>query len=561
MSVFLQNLTNGLRHFVNTYRLEDKSNVPSVFDIFYQQVICTSTTASDRNLCEENELMYRFILARNVGPFKVFNLLLQAMEGQMHKLSKAFSWYLLRSIMKNSSISDFLGEMKDIWPGFFCRCSKHKKGHSAICSKEPVIVVDADEYLEGLPEEMCGIPVIQSAYYLTTENPDDKSETFFEDNYNSTNMPTLSGENAQELFMRHTKLTLLYISITQPWCVRLCCQAKGIIPMGEQHLPVAVCSMKTKVLHGNISFLQKMHVGNKIGPSTKTSWGTLGGFVQRNGRDAFVRTLFMTESCFYVEANEKKNEEEVEVKCYFNGEANVFICGCVIDDKFKYDAPKKTSVDAAVVVLDRSTSLLDKDEIVQIIDSHGNQSHPATFLGMTSAYLNDNYISHKIEKGEMKARLVGAKSGYFERNVKYEDYDADKQTFKDGLEQGVVPQWADLAQQLEKVRERNEKPLHVATDVHFQTTLIPKLDEMTKHDRHFVRFYNQLLMENFSFESGDSGTCIYIVEDKSFTRADNQSNPTGCIGMAIANYIDVRDKDKKIIVTPMKAILDILGLI
>lgn len=180
---------------------------------------------------------------------------------------------------------------------------------------------------------------------------------------------------------------------------------------------------------------------------------------------------------------------------------------------------------------------------------------------MTSAYLNDNYISNKIEKGEMKARLVGANSGYFERDVKYEDYDADKKTFEDGLEHGVIPQWADLAQQFEKVKEKNEKPLLVPTDVHLQTTLIPKLDEMAKHDRHFVRFYNQLLMENFSFEGGDSGTCIYIVEDKSFTRADNQPNPTGCIGMAIANYIDVRDKNRKTIVTPMKAILEAFDLI
>lgn len=180
---------------------------------------------------------------------------------------------------------------------------------------------------------------------------------------------------------------------------------------------------------------------------------------------------------------------------------------------------------------------------------------------MTSPYLNDNYKSHTIEKGEMKARLVGAKSGYIERIIKYEDYDDDKQKFVDGREHGVTSYWEDLAQQIKKVKENNPKPLHVATDVHFQNTIVPKLDEMIKHERQSVRFYHQLLMENFPFENGDSGTCIYIVEDKTIIRADNQQNPTGCIGMAIGNYVNIRDKSIKTIVTPMKAILEAFRLI
>lgn len=358
-----------------------------MFEFFYQQYRNTNSTVFDQNLCDQNELMFRFILARNVRPFKIVKLLHRAMELQMHKLSKAFSWYLLRCMIheKNSSISKYFCQVKDIWPGFFCRCSKRKKGHEAICSKEPVIVIDADEYLEGLQKVIYGIPIVQSAYYLTTESIKDKREALFEDKYNCKNMPTLSGENAQKLFTRHTKLTLLYISINPSWCVRLCCQAKGIIPMGEPHLPVEVCSTKTEVMHGNVSFLHKMHVGNKIGPSTQTSWGTLGGFVQRKGRDAFL-------TCSHVVYDRKlllcgnkrnKNKEEVKVKCYLNGNGNDFICGYVIHDLFEYDNKYKTSIDAAVVVLDRKLSSIDKDEIVQIIDTYGNQSsHPAAFLGI-----------------------------------------------------------------------------------------------------------------------------------------------------------------------------------
>lgn len=354
----------------------------SVFEKIYQLTICSISTSSEENICEQNELLFRFILARNLCPFKVSNLLRQAMEDQMDKLCKAFSWYLLRRMIKETSISNFFSQVKDIWPGFFCKCSQRKKGHSAICSKEPVIVIDADEYLEGLPGEIYGIPVKQSAYYLATENTQE-SDISIEQNYSCEDMTTVSGENAKELFLPHTKLTLIYKSITQPWCVILCCQAKGIIPMGEKHLPAVVCSMNTKVLHGNVSFLHKMKVGSKVGPAGSS--GTLGGFVQRRGRDAFLTCAHVVYDRKLLLCGNKrnKNKEEVIVNCYVNGDANGFICGSVIDDKFMYDKCDKTSIDAAVVILDRNTSSIDNDEIVQVIDTDGNQStHPAAFLGI-----------------------------------------------------------------------------------------------------------------------------------------------------------------------------------
>ncbi|XP_052065972.1 uncharacterized protein LOC127705672 isoform X3 [Mytilus californianus] len=532
-----------------------------VFEKMYQEKDCNRSAPTDKIMCDHHELWYRFIIARHLHLSRVLYLLKKAMQYQLHKLSKAFGWCVLRRIIKQTNISQFFGRVKDIWPGFFCRCNK--KGSSAICSTELVIVVDADEYLEDLPREYFGIPVKQSAFYPTIAKTNKNSDSFTEE-ITFEKMPTISGEKAQELFLKHTKLTLVYILLVQPCCVQLCCQAKGIIPIGEEHLPIDVCSKNTTVRQGNVTFVHKMYVGCPVGPKNKTSWGTLGGFVQHRGQDAFITCSHVVYDRKVLLSGSKRNKhkEEVHVSCYLNGMADGFVCGHVVDDLFEYDQKEKTSIDAALVVLDRKTSSVDQKEIVQIIGKDENHSRkPVEFLGMTSPYLNDNYKSHKIEKGEMKARLVGAKSGYFERIIKYEDYDEDKQKFVDGLEHGVTPYWEDLAQQIKKVIESNPKPLHVATDVHFQTTIVPKLDEMIKHDRQCVRFYNQLLMENFPFENGDSGTCIYIVDDKTFMRADNQPNPTGCIGMAIASYIDIRDKNMKTIVTPMKAILEAFRLI
>ncbi|CAC5366264.1 unnamed protein product [Mytilus coruscus] len=563
---------SSINEDISTEGLKSMKPNQSVFEQIYKQTNCKKRSIiSVEDLYENQDLLYRFILARNLCPSDVLYILRKAMDYQLHVISKAFSWYFLRSAIKQTNLSEFFSRVNDIWPGFFCRCKKDKKGHSAICSKEPVIVIDADEYLVDLQEEINGIPVRQSAYYLKTENTEDKSDTFIEESSIPTNIPTISGENAQRLFLQHTKLTLVYISITEPGCVQLGCQAKGIIPMGEEHLPVVICSINTKVLHGHVSFLTKMHVGSRIGVIKKTacgtawrtSLGTLGGFVKRRGRKAFLTCshVIYDKSTLLSRDKRDKYKEEIKVQCYFNNNAQFFDCGIVIDDVFEYENSGRTSVDAAVVLLDSNVSEIDENEIIQITDSGQNRWLQPKFLGMESPYLDENYKTHEIPKGVMKARLVGAKSGYIERNVIYEHYDAIKANFKNTKNiQGVIVKWEDVAEQFEKLKIMNPKPILVATDAHFQTKLIPKLGEEEENNPRFVRFYHQLLMENLPFEKGDSGTCIYIVDDQSHTKDTKEANSTGCIGMAIADVIDSKGK-KKVIVTPMEAILEALRLI
>lgn len=332
-------------------------------------------------MCDDHELWYRFIITRHLHLSHVLNLLKKAMENQLHKLSKAFGWYVLRRIIKQTNISRFFGRVKDIWPGFFCRCNK--KDSTAICSTELVIVVDADEYLEDLPEEYFGIPVKQSVFYPTTEKTSKNSDSLTEINFET--MPTISGEKAQELFLKHTKLTLVYISFDQPCCVQLCCQAKGIIPIGEEHFPIDVCSNKTTVKQGNVTFLHKMYVGCPVGPRNKTSWGTLGGFVQHRGQDTFITCSHVVYDRQVLLSGSKRNKhkEEINVNCYLNGMTDHFVCGHVVDDLFEYDEKDKTSIDAALVVLNRSTSSVNQKEIVQINEKDENQSRkPVEFLGI-----------------------------------------------------------------------------------------------------------------------------------------------------------------------------------
>lgn len=55
----------------------------------------------------------------------------------------------------------------------------------------------------------------------------------------------------------------------------------------------------------------------------------------------------------------------------------------MVDDLFEYDEKDKTSIDAALVVLNRSTSSVNQKEIVQINEKDENQSRkPVEFLGI-----------------------------------------------------------------------------------------------------------------------------------------------------------------------------------
>lgn len=363
----------------------------SVFELIYKQTSYKKRSIiSVGNLHENQDLLYRFILARHLCPSDVLYILLKAMDNKKSVISKAFSWYFLRSTIKQTNLSEFFSRVNDIWPGFVCRCKKDKKGHSDICSNEPVIVIDADEYLKDLQKEIYGIPVRQSADHVKRENTEDKSDTFIEESSIPTIVPTISGEKVERLFLQHTKLTLVYTSINEPGYVQLGCQFKGIIPMGEEHLPVVVCSMNTKILHGHVSFLTKMYVGSKIGRVMKktpdgtpliTSSGTLGGFVNRRGRKAFLtcsHVIYDRETLLSADKRDKY-KDEIRVHCYSNNNAARFDCGIVIDDVFEYDYKDRPSVDAAVISLDNNGSEIDENKM---IDSGQDRWLQPGFLGI-----------------------------------------------------------------------------------------------------------------------------------------------------------------------------------
>lgn len=78
------------------------------------------------------------------------------------------------------------------------------------------------------------------------------------------------------------------------------------------------------------------------------------------------------------------------------------------------------------------------------------------------------------------------------------------------------------------------KPLMIATTAHMQ------LRTANLSGQRVYRMYNQLLL-NLPLNLGDSGTCIYVIDD---------NKQRGCLGMAIAFL-----SSGQCIVTPLKEIL------
>lgn len=82
------------------------------------------------------------------------------------------------------------------------------------------------------------------------------------------------------------------------------------------------------------------------------------------------------------------------------------------------------------------------------------------------------------------------------------------------------------------------------TNAHLQEIRLKKVDKERTLRRLSRCMFNQLAATHIPFLPGDSGTCIYV--------CDNKIKKYGCIGMAIANHPGL---DGGVVLTPMKEIL------
>jgi len=175
----------------------------------------------------------------------------------------------------------------------------------------------------------------------------------------------------EQLFKDHSKLTIVHYSslksrnfsvennkfLKRP-CIALYCHIKGIIPLGETQFPNSIGGLETDVREGVCSFKALIRPGTAIECKAIKKTGTIGGFVEdEQGRTACITAAHVVTNCFLRRCNNEQklqfvNSTDAVISRAFDPDIDV---GKVTRWCFTHGNPNQTSVDAALIEVDRSS--------------------------------------------------------------------------------------------------------------------------------------------------------------------------------------------------------------
>lgn len=351
---------------------EYKTNEDSItaFERIYQQIICSNSLPMSDCIKKNLDLAVRFQLARHIAPTELIDFLYESLKDNRNAISKAIGWNITRQFCKDIPI-EVVNSFIDIWPGFRCLCKKHcRKDHSRICSTEPVIIVEVDLFSNAIPDAFYGIPIQQSYSEVNGEHnkvqyhEEKTSVSSFMDNIIQTPV-TISGKVAEMLFKQHSKMTMIHVHPFRRTSIQLWGQIKGIIPMGEKHFPKMINGLETCIAEGHVRFMAKIKIGDTIGVPGST--GTLGGFVQMHGYNAFLTCAHVVHNKDRLIAGNKRELHKSKTKVFCRDRCNQnssLESGYVFNEAFDFNNAGGTSVDAAVVILDEEKVSFDEKDIL-----------------------------------------------------------------------------------------------------------------------------------------------------------------------------------------------------
>lgn len=483
-------------------------------------------------ISDERNLYCRWLLSNTDVESVLEDVFETAITNNKIEIAKALAWKVT-----NIYFSRYKDDLQSqsalcLWPGFICKC--HGKDVSCVCSSEFVIIIETVYEIKNIPDKFLGFNIKQ--FQLNREYEEamivtNKQLEYLKEESLLVNC-IVSGTVAEELFYRHSNLTLICPSVVKSTgmsndhnvsplcCIQLFCSVKGTIPIGDNHFPSAVSGNPTDVLEGCPKMAaNRIRVGDKIGTidlqGNFERQGTLGGFTKHLGYDCFMTCAHVA---FDLKSLLSRIDDEIDnngVKIYKPGPIlpSPMEIGQVLRRVFEHNDKDKTSIDVALVQLQNSfcdTNLLFKDPF--------GFDRPMSYLGLSSVDLKDICIDLvHIYNSKVTALCPGA--------------------------------FSNIADTVDVGSTAESEEIHFATPGNpiptgaFQLLLCSRC-HMQLHagclsGREVFRMYNQLLL-NLPLQAGDSGTCIYV----------KTNNCTGCIGMAIAfgpgGYS---------IVTPMKEIL------
>ena len=304
--------------------------------------------------------------------------------------AKAISWCITKTFYKTFQV--YLRHCFDVYPGLRCQCLNKGQNTNALCSNDKLIIITAGTEVKGLIAVYKGFKIkIMDVHGKSTEKSESEtlsallSQIYTDSHHIKVN---ISNTTAKKLFDSHSNLALICPSVQRSFsfarkhevknelCIQLYCKLKGILPLGEIHFPDSIHGIPTDVIDGEACFICKLRIGDKIGQQTST--GTLGGFVQYLDFECFLTCAHVMYDVQTLLGSSSNFAQLPGATAYNHTSQGVKECGKVIWRTFDHDDKLKTSVDAALVLLQNNWTMDPND---YILDGACN-SCPFTKLGM-----------------------------------------------------------------------------------------------------------------------------------------------------------------------------------
>lgn len=279
--------------------------------------------------------------------------------------ARVLSWCITTNFYHKHQ--EALSNAVNIYPGVRCICKTKDSRKRVFCSKSLVIVVLQQE-VRQLPQEFRGFDIEPvSLYDLQRSEGNVILEYLVRKRKDSFHLKVgISNERAQTLLLNHGNLGMIcpsigrsrYFSskhhtIADEVCVQLHCSKKGIIPIGNEHFPITINGYPTDVIESQPYLLSNLRIGDEV--SSQTSSGTLGGFVEY--LDFFGCFLTCAHVMYDQQTLLDSSSELPGAAAYINTQHGPIQCGNVIRPIFDYDDQSRTSVDAALVLLNNAFSV------------------------------------------------------------------------------------------------------------------------------------------------------------------------------------------------------------
>lgn len=279
--------------------------------------------------------------------------------------ARVLSWFLTKHFYRR--YQQKLYKAVEIYPGVRCICKKKEDTKRVFCSKSLVIVVVQQRKERRLPDHFRGFEIEHAMINSHKSEGYDILQYLKNTSQDSCHLNVyISSDRAQTLFFNHNNLRMICPSIgrsrffsskrhiiTDELCIQLHCTKKGIIPIGNNHFPNIIKGCPTDVIESQPKLLSILRIGDKVG--TQTSTGTLGGFVQY--RDVFDCFLTCAHVMYDLKTLLESSSDFARIpgaEAYLHTPQGTVPCGNVIWRGFDHDDTRRTSVDAALVWLNKA---------------------------------------------------------------------------------------------------------------------------------------------------------------------------------------------------------------